>query len=324
MNNNTHRRIAFLLTSLLLLSGCLGGAGETDESEGAGLIPTAQGSETTVVNGNYLPMVQGEQIGLTIENVSWAWENETTTVTTTSANGTTTNTTETTSSFYNGTLLGMNVTLYHSAMDPDGGPLAMGWDMNLDGIVDVPVGDNSGFTTVHLGLSEWHNIPSTEMKITTAAFIATDSMGDRGVAMVDIYSTTPQGPWSQIGTIDGNHAFYAFSGKDAQGTPGTDTSDNLIMVTMDQGGDINWASISVKLSVDGAAPVTCDNPGVTGGVCGLVEFGTTDDQVWSVGDGVTIVETGTDVCSGDCTIDVTITDIRMGTTIYTTNGVPAE
>ena len=121
MNNNTHRRIAFLLTSLLLLSGCLGGAGETDESEGTGLIPTAQGSETTVVNGNYLPMVQGEQIGLTIENVSWAWENETTTVTTTSANGTTTNTTETTSSFYNGTLLGMNVTclLYTSPSPRD-------------------------------------------------------------------------------------------------------------------------------------------------------------------------------------------------------------
>ena len=324
MKKHTHRMIALLLTCLLLVSGCLGGAGDTDESGGAGIIPTAQGSETTVVNGNYLPMVKGEQIGLTTENISWAWENETTTVTTTSANGTTTNTTETTSSFYNGTLAGMNVTLYHSAMDPDGGPLAMGWDMNLDGIVDVPVSANSGFTTVHIPLSEWHNIPSTQMKITTAAFIATDSMGDRGVAMVDVYSTTPEGPWSQEGPITGNFALYAFSGKDAQGTPGAGTDDNLIMVTMDQGGDINWASISVKLSVDGAAPVTCDNPGGSGGVCGLVEFGTTDDQVWSVGDGVTIVETGTDVCGGDCTIDVTITDTREGKTIDTTNGVPAE
>ena len=30
------------------------------------------------------------------------------------------------------------------------------------------------------------------------------------------------------------------------------------MLTMDQGGDINWAAVSVKLSIDGA-PVTCDN-----------------------------------------------------------------
>ena len=126
------------------------------------------------------------------------------------------------------------------------------------------------------------------------------------------------------GNTDGNLALYAFSGDDAQGTPSVADDDNLIMLSMDQGGDINWASISVKLSIDGAAPVTCDNPGNTGGVCGLVEYGTTDDQVWSVGDGVTIVETGTDLCSSACTIDVTITDTREGKTIDTTNNVAAE
>ena len=127
------------------------------------------------------------------------------------------------------------------------------------------------------------------------------------------------------GNTDGNLALYAMSGKDAQGTPGTGTADNLIMLTMDQGGDINWAAVSVKLSIDGAAPVTCDNPGVDGtAVCSLIEFGNTDDQVWSVGDGVTIVENGQDLCSGSCSIDVTITDIRQGVTIDITNGVVAE
>ena len=124
---------------------------------------------------------------------------------------------------------------------------------------------------------------------------------------------------------DGNLALYAFSGKDAQGTPGTGTADNLIMLTMDQGGDINWAAVSVKLAIDGAAPVTCDNPGADGtGVCSLVEFGNTDDQVWSVGDGVTIAESGQDLCSGSCSIDVTITDTRENKVIDTTNGVVAE
>jgi hypothetical protein len=261
-------------------------------------------------------------MGLTSENISWAWENETTTTTTTSADGTTNNVTETTSSFYNGTLLGMNVTLYHSAMDPDGGPLAMGWDLNLDGIVDVPISTKSGFTAIHIPLNDWHTIPSSDLKISTVAFIATDNMGDRGVAMVDLYSITPEGPWSQEVYIPGT---FSFSGKDAQGTPGTDGTDNLIMLTMDQGGDINWASISVKLAIDGAAPVTCDNPGVDGtAVCSLVEFGETGDQVWSVGDGVTVVENGQDLCSGACSIDVTITDTREGKTIDTTNGVPAE
>ena len=101
-------------------------------------------------------MVHAAQMGDT--EAEWAWENETTTTTTTSANGTTTNTTEITSSFYNGTLVGMNVTLYHAAMDPEGSTMAMGWDMNLDGSIDVPVSTNSGFTTINMPLNQWHDI----------------------------------------------------------------------------------------------------------------------------------------------------------------------
>ncbi len=321
---------AVLLTMLMMLSGCLGSNEDaTDGQSGGGLIPTAQGSSTTtIVNGNYLPMVHAAQMGDTVADISWAWENETTTTTTTSADGTTTNTTETTSSFYNGTLVGMNVTLYHAALDPEGTTMTMGWDMNLDGTIDVPVSTNSGFTTVNMPLNQWHDVSASEMKVTTIAFIASDVTGDFGITMLDVYSVTPVGPWSEnhgTGSTGGNLPLYAFSGKDAQGTPGTGDADNLIMLTMDQGGDINWASISVKLSIDGAAPVTCDNPGVSGtAVCSLVEFGNTDDQVWSVGDGVTVVESGQDICSGDCSIDVTITDTREGKTIDTTNDVPAE
>jgi flagellin-like protein len=127
------------------------------------------------------------------------------------------------------------------------------------------------------------------------------------------------------GNTDGNLALYAFSGEDAQGQPSVGTDDNLIMLTMDQGGDINWASVSVKLSIDGGSPVFCDNPGGEGGVCVLVDNGRdTNDQFWSVGDTVTIVETGTDLCSDSCTVDVTITDTREEKVIDTTNGVAAE
>ena len=113
---------------MMMLSGCLGGGdtAEGDSDTGGGLIPTAQGSTvTTVVNGNYLPIISVAQMGDTEEDVVWAWENETTTTTTTSANGTTTNSTEITSSFYNGTLVGMNVSLYHAAVDPDGSSMTL-------------------------------------------------------------------------------------------------------------------------------------------------------------------------------------------------------
>ena len=387
---------------MMMLSGCLGGGdtAEGDPDTGGGLIPTAQGSTvTTVVNGNYLPIISAAQMGDTEEDVVWAWENETTTTTTTSANGTTTNSTEITSSFYNGTLVGMNVSLYHAAVDPDGSSMTMGWDMNLDGTIDVSVASSSGFTTVNIPLNQWHDIPTTDQKITSVAFLAIDTVGDRSAVLLDVYSNTPEGPWSEDRSPQGP---YAFSGKDAQGTPGTGTADNLIMLTMDAApgglygpndgcynmavhkvfmmgdinasacdsfmwtqhngegdymcyntvthqvstdvsnetecdgyaaqyfqegyytGSINWAAVSVKLAIDGAAPVTCDNPGGEGGVCSLVEFGNTDDQVWSVGDGVTIAESGQDLCSASCSIDVTITDTLGNRVIATISGVVAE
>ena len=111
------------------------------------------------------------------------------------------------------------------------------------------------------------------------------------------------------GNTDGDLSVYAFSGEDAWGATGTGTDDDLIYLTMDQGSDINWAAVSVRVSVDGGAPMTCDNPGVDGtSPCSLVEFGNTDDQVWSAGDGVTIFENGQDLCSSSCSIDVTILD----------------
>ena len=175
---------------------------------------------------------------------------------------------------------------------------------------------------MNLPLNQWHDIPTTERKITSAAFLAIDTVGDRSATLLDIYSHTPEGPWSEDRSPT---PLYAISGQDAQGSPGEGTADNLIMLTMDQGGDINWAAVSVKLAIDGAAPVTCDNPGVDGtAVCSLVEFGNTDDQVWSVGDGVTVVESGQNLCGGSCSIDVTITDTREGKVIDTTNGVVAE
>jgi len=123
------------------------------------------------------------------------------------------------------------------------------------------------------------------------------------------------------GNTDGNLALFAFVGEDATGSVTDGTGDDLVRITMSQGGDLNWASISVKISVDNGAPVTCSN-GDASGNCDLVEFGNTGDQFWSVGDGVTIVESGQDLCtSGTCVIKVTITDTREGKTLDETTAV---
>ena len=114
------------------------------------------------------------------------------------------------------------------------------------------------------------------------------------------------------GNTDGNLTLYAFSASDAGAQVSTGTDDALVMIAMDQGSDINWAAVSVKLTIDGNAPVTCDNNDQGTSTCYLVEYGTTDDQVWSVGDGVTVYESGQDLCNNSCEIVVTITDIHAG------------
>jgi flagellin-like protein len=114
------------------------------------------------------------------------------------------------------------------------------------------------------------------------------------------------------GNTDGNLTLYAFSASDAGASVSTGTDDALVMIAMDQGSDINWAAVSVKLTIDGNAPVTCDNNDQGTSTCYLVEYGTTDDQVWSVGDGVTVYESGQDLCNASCEVVITITDTREG------------
>ena len=114
------------------------------------------------------------------------------------------------------------------------------------------------------------------------------------------------------GNTDGNLTLYSFSASDAGAAVSTGTDDALVMIAMDQGSDINWAAVSVKLTIDGNAPVTCDNNDQGTSTCYLVEYGTTDDQVWSVGDGVTVYESGQDLCNNSCEVVITITDTREG------------
>ena len=215
------------------------------------------------------------------------------------------------------TVIGANVSLYHAVVDVDGDALVLGWDLDLDGTIDHNVTANSGFSVLFVPSSQWHAYPLSSNtglltnQMTSLAFIAIDSAGNANSQFVHVNSP----PFSPAHT--GTHALYQFGAEDANGDTTAGTEDNLVRVTMSQGGDLNWASISVKISVNNGAPVTCDNPGATGGACGLVEFGATSDQVWSVGDGVTIVESGQDLCTAGetCEVKVTITDTREGRTL---------
>jgi len=297
------QRLVAAVFASLLLAGCLGN-GETNEgTSGFDPLPSVSASDIVVVNGNYLPITNVFQVGIGDGNISWSWDNTTST------------------NYYNGTLVGMNFSVHHSAIDPDGTVLSLGWDVNLDGVVDVPVSDHSGLTTLHLPVSSLHEVPRSSEVIGTVAFMATDANGGLNVKLLDLFSIRPIGPWVEAHLSPGN---YQFTGIDAQGAPSDGTEDNLIMLNLDQGADINLDSITVRLQIDGAAPVTCDNPGGSGGVCLLEGIGSTTNELWPVDGYIIVKESGTDLCSTTCSIDVTIVNTREGTVIAEVFDVPAE
>ncbi len=114
---------------------------------------------------------------------------------------------------------------------------------------------------------------------------------------------------------DGTFEMYTFSAASAPGEMTSETNDNLIIVTMDQGADINWAKVGVKLSIGGAASVSCAGPGETIGACMVVESEPAGG-VWATGEAVTIKENGVDLCNGEtCEVTVNIINERDGITL---------
>ena len=108
---------------------------------------------------------------------------------------------------------------------------------------------------------------------------------------------------------------YAFSASNSPGELTSDSNEPLIIVTMDTGKDIDWSSITVKVSVNGEASVSCANPSQESGNCKIVESDPAG-QTWSFGEAITIMENGVDMCNTDpCEISVSVVNSRQGKTL---------
>ena len=203
--------------------------------------------------------------------------------------------------------------IYYVIYDPSDFLSATGIDYNSDGVVDVQTTNSSGFLTIQTSLLNSNLHAEEFVRVYDMTFIGTaDSEVIFSEILVEGLDEYPENDYS----------WYEFSAVDSNGAPTTATDDNLIRVTMDQGSDLNWASVSISISVNGAAPITCSNPGLDGADCSAVEFGDTSDNVWSVGDGITISESGQDLCSeGTCEVEVRIIDTREGITIDTASAI---
>ena len=98
---------------------------------------------------------------------------------------------------------------------------------------------------------------------------------------------------------NGDLALYSFSGADAPAATG-------VLVTMSQGGDANFASLDIKVSINGGQGANCDATCYT-------EAGTAD-QTWTTGEDLAIAaDCGQDNAGADidqCTVTVTVFDNR--------------
>ena len=191
--------------------------------------------------------------------------------------------------------------LYHSVVDIDGDVITSGWDINLDGSIDYPAIGNSGFTEVYVPINHFSQVMvfDEEINYASVAFIAVDEHGLGNAILLDIAGGEVLAERVQS---------FTFSGQDAPG------SDGAVIMTMDAGADLGWASITIKASVDGAASSTvpmCDSD--TTENC-WSSTDSDDTASWNVGEAITV---DTD-CTGVCTVTVNVLNSREGTTLDTT------
>ena len=283
-----------ILAFLLILTGCFGLADDAVSGDAEGQTNSNDGTDATSNTGTNNPPFISDNSLLNSMEVTFAGDFFT--------QNQTTNEEE---------LMGYYYNLYHAVIDIDGDNITSGWDIDLDGMIDNFTTSASGFTTVFVPIEYFENVTSSslydfDIAVATVAFIAQDEHGLGSAIFVDVLGTDD---FMYDDDDDGSQlVLYTFSGQDAPGSDGT------VIMTMDTGSDLGWASIVIKASVDGAASSTvpmCDD--TTSENC-WSSTDTDDTAAWNVGEAIT-VDTS---CTGVCTVVINVLNNREGTTLDTT------
>ena len=188
--------------------------------------------------------------------------------------------------------------VYWAMMDVDGSIASAGFDIDLDGTIDVSVSTTKGVTNLSVPTSQWVSTssvtPSNSALITTVAFIATDNDSLSTVQMM----TVSTGDW--YSGVGGIWALTAADHSDA-----VENDAGLMTLTFSNGHDLDWSLVQIEIIKD-SVPTTCDNPTVTGGDCGATQHGGQDAEHWEKGETLIISDTGADFCNADCDLTVRI------------------
>lgn len=123
------------------------------------------------------------------------------------------------------------------------------------------------------------------------------------------------------GNTDGGFSLYGFDVSNSGSSPSSASNENLVYVQMNQGDDLNWAQVNLQLSVNEGAYMQCTTPQETiGNNCHLTDDG---DNVWALGESITVSEGSDDLCDGSssCDVRIKIIDSMNGNIIYESNSV---
>ena len=283
-----------ILAFLLILTGCFGLADDSVSGDAEGQTNTNDGTGATTNTGTNNPPFISDSSLLNSMEATFAGDFL--------VQNQTTNEEE---------LIGYYYNLYHAVIDIDGDNITAGWDIDLDGMIDNFTTSASGFTTIFVPIEHFENmtlnpIYEFDIAVATVAFIAQDEHGLGSAMFVEVLGTDDFMYDDDIS--ESQLVLYTFSGQDAPG------SDGAVIMTMNSGSDLGWASTTIKASVDGSASITipeCDS--TTTENC-YTAPDTGDPVYWNVGEDVS-VDTS---CTGTCIVEIHILDNREGTLLDTT------
>ena len=204
------------------------------------------------------------------------------------------------------TIIGINVSVYHAIYTPDVANLAFGYDLDLDGNIDVFDNSTKGINNLSIPITEFESL-GEDFFLTSIGAIATNSGGiaTQIVHVSNNCESLSGVNLARLNYISGDFSMYGFAVTDAAGTPTATAGEEIVYVVMDAGDDLSWATVIVQLS-DGGSYTECTNPDQAADTgCAVSDNG---DGKWLFGEEVTISEGSDDICSTACSVQVKVLD----------------
>ena len=217
------------------------------------------------------------------------------------------------------TVIGINVSVYHAIYTPDVAGLAFGYDLNLDGSIDMFDNSTKGINNLSIPITEFESL-GENFFLTSIAGIATNSGGitTQLVHVSNNCESLSGVNLAQLTYMSDDFSMYDFTVSETGSTGTTAGGEAVVYVSLDAGDDLSWSTVIVQLSTDGSAYVECTNPDKTAGTTCAVSDN--DDGKWGFSEEVTISEGSEDLCgAGTCDVQVKILDRSTNKLIYESN-----